>query len=211
MPISARKRASASENSPDGKSVAIWTALIGGIATVLVAAITISPNLLKQTQEGETPGPSAPEKVRLNSFVRCIEFPDNQGITRNEFRWLRDLCLGLDREAEREAQKTKAKHFPAIVFETNIISKNSTFKGRIQCGVYTAIDGYAFLADPKKKTFTPLSAYAYAESEANECAFRFETPIITNPQSILLVLSISGDSVYVTQDRLRRLALEVNP
>jgi hypothetical protein len=196
---SARRRAGASEDSPSGKSIPIWTSLIGGIALVLAAAI---PIFLTSRRENSQPSVVI-EGVKFNPPVRCREFPNNQAMNRNEFRWLRDLCLGLEKGA------TGTSHFPAVVLETPTISEGKAFRGRVQCGGYTAIDGYAFLADAKKETFTPLSAYV--EREADECAFRFETPNIMNSQSVFLVLMISGEPTSLTQAGIRSLALEVNP
>jgi hypothetical protein len=197
---SARRRVGASEDSPGGKSIPIWTSLIGGIALILTAAI---PIILTSRRENPQPLPAAIERVQLKPPVRCREFPNIQAMNRNEFRWLRDLCLGLEKGA------TGTSHFPAVVFETSMISEGKAFRGRVPCGVYTAIDGYAFLADAKKETFTPLSAYV--EREADECAFRFETPSIVSPQSVFLVLMISGEPASLTQAGIRSLALEVNP
>lgn len=198
MPSAWRRRAGAPEDSPGSKSIPIWTSLIGGIALVLTAAI---PILL--TTRNENPQPSSTlERVQLKPPVPCKEFPTAQAITSNEFRWLRDLCSTLEKE-------TKKDHSFAVVLETNPISEASGFKGRVQCGVYTAIDGYAFLADPKREVFTPLGAYM--EHEAADCAFRFEAPSVTDPQSVLLVLVISGERASLTQAGIRSLALEVNP
>jgi hypothetical protein len=195
-----RRRTGTSEDSSGDKSIPIWTSIIGGIALILAAAI---PVILASRKENAQPTPPSVERVQLKPPLRCKEFPDAQAMNRNEFRWLRDLCLGLEKEAKGTS------HFPAVVLETTIISEGSAFRGRVQCGVYTAIDGYAFLADAKKETFTPLRAYA--EREANECAFRFETPRIMSAQSIFLVLMISGEPSSLTQAGIRNLALEVNP
>jgi len=199
MPRSAKGGDGNAGSSPQGTSAPIWVATISAVAGILAILI---PILLKP--QPPTP-PGVPEKadVHLKAPVRCQEFPNDQAINRTEFRWLRDLCLRLEKEA------SGSSHFPAVVLETNVIPESSPLSGELECGVYTAIDGYAFLADTKKEAFTPLSSHV--ERNASECTFKFATPKITAPQSILLVLVISGEPGALTQAGIRNLALEVNP